>query len=408
MKQRNISSRLIVYRKTLNTLYHPLIILTQLFVAYFRDYISRFMHTGNGVPRAFVLFMRQLSVCIIFCIVMFVTGKNKMIRTRRVPFVITTALTQVFMGQHLFVKSQIYNGPLTCAIWQLLVPAIATGTAIYINFEPSSKSKLFGVFLCIFGALGRLVYNDMMERDENLFFEKYFLMIQVLFLSIGVLMQKKMIDKNNLSLVTLAFYVYLFAASISFINYVFMYVNFNYNPDVFIDTSEPYSNFLEWSYFLNIFDVLGIWTFFVISESFSYVVLMYFVKKASVSKASLFGALHALFVIVMKLIFDEFPFIDKLFMVCVVIAYIMIFSDKYHAGRSKKEKAQQVVFKRKLSVFSQTGEIVAQSKVQVKGKCKRRSFISRFFRFCEALILSVTRCRFLRVGNCKKQNPPDA
>ena len=51
-------------------------------------------------------------------------------------------------------------------------------------------------------------------------------MIQVLILSLGALMQKKMIDKNNCSLLVLGFYVYFFAAVCSFINYIYMYWNF--------------------------------------------------------------------------------------------------------------------------------------------------------------------------------------
>jgi hypothetical protein len=95
---------------------------------------------------------------------------------------------------------------------------------------------------------------------------------------------------------------------------------------------------------------------------------MYFIKKATVSKAALFGALHSLFVIVLKLIFDTFPIQDKFFVVVVLIAYGLIFKGKYQISKARKEQAQVVVFKRRLSLFSQTGEIKATTKVKAHGK----------------------------------------
>ena len=86
------------------------------------------------------------------------------------------------------------------------------------------------------------------------------------------------------------------------------------NTDAFIDLNEPYTNFLEWDYFYNVFNIIGIFVAFILSEAFSYTVLMYFNKKASVSKATLFGALHALFVVIMKYIFDVVDNIDSCFM----------------------------------------------------------------------------------------------
>ena len=62
MKIGNVKENLKTYRVTLNKLYHPLILLTQLYIAYFRCYISRYFHTKNGVPRAIMLTIRQFSI----------------------------------------------------------------------------------------------------------------------------------------------------------------------------------------------------------------------------------------------------------------------------------------------------------------------------------------------------------
>lgn len=168
----------------------------------------------------------------------------------------------------------------------------------------------------------------------------------------------------------LGFYVYLFAAIMSFINYCFMFINFQFNEDAYIDVNERYIHFMPKENFLNVFNILAIFVAYVFSESFSYMVLMYFVKKASVSKASLFGALHAVFVLILKLIFPNelFPTSDKLFMVIVIFAYIMIFSDKYRAGRLKKTKAEKVIFKRRLSIKSNTGQVVSGSIIRIKNR----------------------------------------
>ena len=121
---------------------------------------------------------------------MFSTGKQKLIRTRRLPFVILTAVTQVFIAQHLFVKSQIYNGPLVCALWQILVPVISTGLSMYLKFEAATLIKILGVILCVLALIARVVLNEILKDETNLYFEKFFLILQVLFLSGGAIMQK--------------------------------------------------------------------------------------------------------------------------------------------------------------------------------------------------------------------------
>lgn len=149
-----------------------------------------------------------------------------------------------------------------------------------------------------------------------------------------------------------------------------MFINFQFNEDAYIDVTERYEQFMPKENFLNVFNILAIFVAYVFSESFSYMVLMYFVKKASVSKASLFGALHAIFVLILKLVFPNelFPTSDKIFMVVVILAYIMIFSDKYRAGRTKKSKAEKVIFKRRLSIKSNTGQVVSGSMIRFRNR----------------------------------------
>jgi drug/metabolite transporter (DMT)-like permease len=298
---------------------------------------------------------------------MFATGKQKLIEGKRLPFVILTAVMQIFLSQHLFVKSQILNQPLTCAIFAMVVPAIATALAMYLAFEPSTTWKSFGWILWGLSIVGEILYNDFVDRDEELFFRKFFLIIQVLFLGIGAIMQKKMIDKNDCSLITLGFYVYFFATIWSIANYSFLFIHFNSDDDSFVDITEPYKVYISSDFFVKVLEVLGIFIALIVSESFNYIVMMYFVRKASVSKASLFGTLQAFFVLVIKLIFDDFPTQDKFFMAAVIIAYIWIFQDKYVAGRKIKNKDVKVVFKRRLSVDSQEGNIISGSAIKVSG-----------------------------------------
>lgn len=222
--------------------------------------------------------------------------------------------------------------------------------------------------LWLFATSWRLFFNFKKDHDENLFFEKFFLIMQIFFISVGALNQKKMIDNINWSLLVLGFYVYLFAAMISLLNYTFMYMNYQWNEDVFVDINEPYRVYIDGKYFLNICTILGIFMAYIVSECFSYTVLMYFNRKASVSKATLFGALHAVFVIIMKYIFDVVPELDSFFFVIILIWYFMIFQSKHAAAKSKKKSEQTIIFKRKLSIVSQTGMMFAQTQLKMGNK----------------------------------------
>jgi hypothetical protein len=87
-----------------------------------------------------------------------------------------------------------------------------------MGFEKGSKMKWAGVAICLIVTLFRPLYNYLVtHRIENetggdVFVEKFYIVLNVVFLAIGVLIQKKIVYKNKgTSLLVICFYIYFTA-----------------------------------------------------------------------------------------------------------------------------------------------------------------------------------------------------
>ena len=62
MKSGNVKKSILKYHLTFNKLHIPLVALSQLFIAYYRLSISRYVNTEMGTPRSFILVYKQATI----------------------------------------------------------------------------------------------------------------------------------------------------------------------------------------------------------------------------------------------------------------------------------------------------------------------------------------------------------
>jgi hypothetical protein len=87
-----------------------------------------------------------------------------------------------------------------------------------MGFEKGSKMKWAGVTICLLVTLLRPVYihylDDIYDNPTggDIFVEKFYIVLNVVFLAVGVLIQKKIVYKNKgTSLLVICFYIYFTA-----------------------------------------------------------------------------------------------------------------------------------------------------------------------------------------------------
>lgn len=115
MKFDNIDPRLLKYHLTFNTLHIPFLALTQLFVAYYRSYISGVLSYRLGIPRSFVILLKLFLESLLFFGFSVAGKKSFSINAKAIPFIIVTGMLQVSLSQQIFVRTQILNGPFITA-----------------------------------------------------------------------------------------------------------------------------------------------------------------------------------------------------------------------------------------------------------------------------------------------------
>jgi hypothetical protein len=115
MKVDNINPNLLKYRLSFQQLHIPLLALAQLYLAYYRGYISRVINNGSGIPRTFVFIVMQFTVMILFFGASIVGKKSFRVNRKTVPFLLLTGLIHVCVSGQLFTRSQGLNGPFTNA-----------------------------------------------------------------------------------------------------------------------------------------------------------------------------------------------------------------------------------------------------------------------------------------------------
>jgi len=115
MKADYIDAKLEVYRLTFSKLHIPLLALTQLYIAYYRAYISGIVNNNMRMPRSFVLLVKQTLIALMFLIMALVSKKSFRVDPKSVPFIMLTGIIHVAIAQQLFTRTQLENGPFITA-----------------------------------------------------------------------------------------------------------------------------------------------------------------------------------------------------------------------------------------------------------------------------------------------------
>lgn len=180
-----------MYRLTFSKLYIPLLALTQLYIAYYRLNISRFMNLEMDMPRSWVLIYRQVWVSFAFGLMAIVSGKSFRVPFRKLWLIMITGIIHISLAQQLFIRAQLTNGPFITAWYQPIVPAIVTLAAVILKYEVGTTFKYIGIAIWLIASLSRLFRDmDIDQGSNGLFNNKFYLFLQVLFLGLGVLLQK--------------------------------------------------------------------------------------------------------------------------------------------------------------------------------------------------------------------------
>lgn len=323
MKADFVSVRLQKYNDTFNKLHVPLLAITQLYVAFFRAYAAPTVNNGMGMPRSFVLLFQQFLVGSIFFFLSLFSGKSFKINPKTTPFLIMTGLIHVSISQQIFTRSQISNGPFITAGYQPIVPAISTLGAFVLKYEKANFLKYFGIIVCLGATLSRVYFDNFYDTyGGNQFVGKFYVFNQVLFLSIGVLLQKKIIANNKgVSLLVIVFYIYLWGFICSILIYNIKWFNDTYNTSSWHNTRETFNFYFSFEYLRAIFNIPGIYFTLVMCEAYRYVTLMYINRQGQISKVTLYGGLHGFYVLIIWIVFETPLYFDYIFISLITVGY---------------------------------------------------------------------------------------
>lgn len=374
MKSDNLDPRLRKYRITFNRLHIPLLAITQLFAAFYRAYISSSLNYGLGMPRSFVSVFYQFSICLMFLILSLITRRSFKINIKSIPFVIITGLIYVAISHQLLTRSQISNGSFITACYQPMVVALSTFGALLLKYEPPTFLKISGITICLLATLSRLFFdrfNDTYEGKQ--FVGKFYVFNQMIFASIGTLLQKKLISVNKkTSLLVIVFYVYFCGFLCSIIIYNIKYYNDTYNVDSKHNTKETFTTYYTFDYLRILSNIGMVWITYIICEGYRFVTLLYIVREGQISKVVLYGSLHGFYVVIIYIIFEKTIFFDYIFIALITIGYLFVYFSKYTENKVyKKEikaKKSRVKFMRIINEQEQANLLVSGSKIEMDGE----------------------------------------
>ena len=166
----------------------------------------------------------------------------------------------------------------------------------------------------------------------------------LIFLSIGVLLQKKIVQSNpNVSLFVIVFYIYFSGFLMTIIIFNVKYFNDVYNPNSAHNTLENFrSVYFDFSYIRTLMSVSMIYISLILAESFRYITLLYINKMGHISKVTLYSGLHGFYVVIIWMIFEGTIYFDYIFVLLIIIAYCALFFSKYSLARILKvDNSQQ-------------------------------------------------------------------
>jgi hypothetical protein len=103
------------YHNTFQKLHIPFLALCQLFIAYYRSFISGPLSYRMGMPRSFVLLVKQLLTVLLFLAIAYFGNKSFKVNIKSIPFIIITGMLYVAVSQQIIVRMQIEIGPFITA-----------------------------------------------------------------------------------------------------------------------------------------------------------------------------------------------------------------------------------------------------------------------------------------------------
>ena len=252
-----------------------------------------------------------------------------------------------------------------------------------LGFEKGSTLKFLSITICLLLTIGRIFYdmNSHVYENTNQFLGKFYIFTNLTFLSIGVLVQKKVMGANaKTSLFVICFYIYLAAFSCSILVYNIKWWNDTYNEDSAHNTRESFATYFSAEYLRTIWNILGIYIMHIMAEAFRYITLVYINKQGIISRVVLYGNLHGFYVIIIWKIFEKTTNFDYFFTFMVLVAYFLLFISKYTQGKAAKAKnpnAGKIRFKRVLDQFHEAKQVLSLSKVAIEGKYFYQSNLSQ-------------------------------
>lgn len=192
MKVDNVHKNYVQYTLTFQHLHIPLLALAQLYVSYWRTFIQTTVNYKLGMPKTFVYGVFHGVVALIFLFFAIISGQSFRITLRSIPFVIIWGIVHVSVAAHFFSRAQTENGVFIAAAYQPFAPAFTSFIAFFMKYETPTKLKVTGLTLCIIAVIGRLIYdfNSDVYYKTDQFRGKFFILSNIIFYAIGVLVQK--------------------------------------------------------------------------------------------------------------------------------------------------------------------------------------------------------------------------
>lgn len=180
------------------------------------------------------------------------------------------------------------------AIWQSIVPVLVTLISIILKLEPPTLTRYvaIGLDLTMMGLVLvlRLVF-DVSEYGENTDKDRWYLlyiMIVICSNSVQFVLTKLLFQGSKISTVTFATWVYLSGALGTVGLYCIECIWARGGQWTFEDM--PHMLYL-------LEEVIVVFVFSCINEVANYLLLLYFIKKTLVTKASVYGIFGSIFII---------------------------------------------------------------------------------------------------------------
>ena len=205
----------------------------------------------------------------------------------------------------------------------------------------------------------------------------FYLLSNLIFLSIGVLLQKKIVQKNpKVSLFVIVFYIYSCSSIVSFFIFHLKYSKYHTSTSTHNTKEDFMHDYLHSQYFLALGSITMIFISLILAEAFRYITLLYINKMGHISKVTLYGGLHGFYVVIIWIIFEETFNFDYFFVSMIIIAYCTLFFSKYSLSRSSKSDNSafnKVKFVRAIKDLEHADKFTSLTKLEIDRKYFYRS-----------------------------------